>query len=386
MGMKKLGFRFLLVLIVAVVVVQLKPNCANAGYIDSSFRILGMTVDDFNRRQANSNNQIFYPRAGFVVPYKTFLTPFKQVPGIKWYPDCHDDPYDFYAVDTNTNEIVGYFKSLTSFYGTPARTYLARFGDAFFDVSPDNVGNVFYWNLNNGRLMVVINGGSYNDETFNFYDYNFVDGIVVVKEGYDCLVGVSFPDRYVLEELQENINRERAEREAKAQAEAEAKAETERKDAELQVSQALLADPYIEQGLKLHAEKKYEEGDKAFEKAIELAPKYDKAYAAYIKAYIEKKEWKKIYEITGRAINEAGIEDNMEIRYYRGFSAYRIVDPYRSFVHIARDARKDAQMLKIARKNLDYVRLNCTDSQMKKDAEKWYSKTVAAIQKWYAYY
>ena len=48
MGMKKLGFRILLVLIVAVIVVQLKPNCANAGYIDSSFRFLGMNADDFH--------------------------------------------------------------------------------------------------------------------------------------------------------------------------------------------------------------------------------------------------------------------------------------------------------------------------------------------------
>lgn len=186
----------------------------------------------------------------------------------------------------------------------------------------------------------------------------------------------------IQETIQEKKERALVEKQEKEAAEAEAA----QKAAELQASQEPLAEPYIEQGLKLHAEKKYEEGDKAFEKAIELAPKYDKAYTAYIKAYIEKKEWKKIFEITGRAIKDAEIKDNMEIRYYRGFSAYRIVDPYRSFVHIARDARKDADLLKIARNNLDIVRSNCTDPQMKKDAEKWYSKTVAAIQKWYAFY
>ncbi len=218
-------------------------------------------------------------------------------------------------------------------------------------------------------------------------NWNGSNWVIERDEGIypDKIANIVFsPD--VWEEIQENIEQKRIEAEERRAAQEKAKAEAERKDAELQASQIPLAEPYIEQGLKLHAEKKYEEGDKAFEKAIELAPKYDKAYTAYIKAYIEKKEWKKIFEITGRAIKDAEIKDNMEIRYYRGFSAYRIVDPYRSFVHIARDARKDADLLKIARNNLDIVRSNCTDPQMKKDAEKWYSKTVAAIQKWYAFY
>ena len=152
-----------------------------------------------------------------------------------------------------------------------------------------------------------------------------------------------------------------------------------------------MAEPYIEQGLKLHAEKKYEERDKAFEKAIELAPKYDKAYLAYNKALAEKKDWDKLYNITERAI-DAGLKENAEIRYYRGLSEYKIVNPYNTFKRLfggymqrsVGEVQVEAQMLKSARDNLDFARKNCKDPQMQKDAEKWHSKVVNAIAKWYA--
>lgn len=385
MGMKKLGFRILLVLIVAVIVVQLKPNCANAGYIDSSFRFLGMNADDFNRRQANPDNQIYF-LCKMEVPYVATVIPFKAVPGVNWYPDQHTNCRDYYAVDTNTKEIVGYFGNLLEYNNNyTVSNYLARFGgDAFFDVSPDNIENVYYWNLNNGRLMIVIRfvGNSYNsylNGTFNFYDWNFVDGIVAIKEGYDCLLDVPFPDRYVLEELQENIDRVSAERVA-------AKEEAARKEE----SQAKAADSYIEQGLKLHAEKKYEEGDKAFEQAIELSPKNDKVYLAYNKAYAEKKDWNKMYEIMKRAV-DAGIEKNAEVSYYYGLSLYKIIDPNNAFKNLfGNNAYAYSQMAEEARllrkevePHLDFARKNCTDPEMKQDAEKWYSKTVKALQNRY---
>ena len=384
MGMKKLGFRILLVLIVAVTVVQLKPNCANAGYIDTSFRILGMTVDDFNNRQGNYDNRIAYGGSGFDVPFRAWVTPFKKVPGINWYPDCRGDQMKFYAVDTNTKEIVGYFSSLIEHDGTPVRSYLAKLGDAFFDVSPDNIESVYYWNLNNGRLMFVVRfvGNSFNsylNGTFNFYDWDFLDGIVAIKEGYDCLVNVPFPDRYVLEELQENIDQANAERAA-------AKEEAARKEE----SQAKEADSYIEQGLKLHAEKKYEEGDKAFEQAIELSPKNDKAYLAYNKAYAEKKDWNKMYEIMKRAV-DAGIEKNAEVSYYYGLSLYKLIDPNNAFKNIFGNTvsaynqmSEEARLLrKEVEPHLDFARKNCTDPEMKQDAEKWYSKTLKALQNKY---
>ncbi len=216
-------------------------------------------------------------------------------------------------------------------------------------------------------------------------NWNGSNWVIERAEGIypDEIANIVFsPD--VWEEIQENIERKRAEAEEIRAAQAAAA----QKAAELQASQEPLAEPYIEQGLKLHAEKKYEEGDKAFEKAIELAPKYDKAYLTYNKVYAEKKDWKKVYDIMGRAI-EAGITKNAEIGYYRGLSAFKIINPPTTFNPLFgrhplygksfEEISKEAKMLRSAQSNLDYARTYCTDPQMRKDAEKWYSKVEQAL-------
>lgn len=164
------------------------------------------------------------------------------------------------------------------------------------------------------------------------------------------------------DEFQQAVREEIAEaetRQAEAQRQEELRKlreqERKNKEAEAFYNQAQAADPYIKQGMDYYANKKWKEGDEAFERAIQLAPSYDLAYEAYVDRYIKKGKWEKVEDILTRAIKN-GFGKNIKYRYYRGYAIYQNCDGFQfPFWESIKYCEKLLKKAKICADDFSYV-------------------------------